>query len=134
MEPAAEPTFTRDVMVSPLTLGSDLAPRPGPGRAPPTVLWLRDQRGSDDLALTHEQIARRLGVSRRASVTEALRVLKANGLVTARRAGLHVVNAQALQGSGDRIAAYPLARGVARGEWGADIALPHSPRQPSLPA
>lgn len=62
------------------------------------LLWLRDQRGSDDLALTHEQIARLLGVSRRASVTEGLRVLKANGLVTARRAGLHVVNAPGLQG------------------------------------
>lgn len=62
------------------------------------LLWLRDQRGSDDLALTHEQVARLLGVSRRASVTEALRVLKAQGLVTARRAGLHVTDAPGLQG------------------------------------
>ncbi|HEY0995477.1 MAG TPA: Crp/Fnr family transcriptional regulator [Gemmatimonadaceae bacterium] len=61
------------------------------------LLWLRDQRGADDLALTHEQVARLLGVSRRASVTEGLRVLKANGLVGARRGGLHVADAVGLQ-------------------------------------
>lgn len=61
------------------------------------LLWLRDQRGSDDVALTHEQVARLLGVSRRASVTEALRVLKGQGLVHARRGGLHVADARGLQ-------------------------------------
>lgn len=61
------------------------------------LLWLCDQRGSDDIALTHEQVARLLGVSRRASVTEALRVLKGHGLVGARRGGLHVANPHRLE-------------------------------------
>lgn len=73
------------------------------------LLWLRDQRGSDHLALTHEQVARLLGVSRRASVTEALRALKADGLVSARRGGLHVANSHGLQARA--CACYHAARG-----------------------
>lgn len=60
------------------------------------LLWLRDQTGSTRLPLTHEQLAHLLGVSRRASVTDALLALRQPGGLEVRRGGVTLRDAEGL--------------------------------------
>ena len=63
------------------------------------LLWLRDQAGADRLPLTHEQLAHLLGVSRRASITDALLALRVSAAVVVRRGGITIADGDALLGA-----------------------------------
>jgi len=59
------------------------------------LLTTRDRLGSCELRITHEFLAQMLGV-RRASVTDVLRPLQTDGLITARRGQVTIVDAEGL--------------------------------------
>ena len=59
------------------------------------LLTTQDRLGSRELNITHEFLAQMLGV-RRASVTDVLRPLQADGLITARRGQVTILDAEGL--------------------------------------
>jgi len=62
------------------------------------LLTTQDRLGSRELNITHEFLAQMLGV-RRASVTDVLRPLQADGLITARRGQVTIVDPEGLAAS-----------------------------------
>lgn len=62
------------------------------------LLMAHDRVEGDNLALTHEFLARMLGV-RRPGVTVALKRLENSGLVSARRGGILIVDRTGLEAS-----------------------------------
>jgi CRP-like cAMP-binding protein len=59
------------------------------------LLTTQDRLGSRELNITHEFLAQMLGV-RRASVTDVLRPLQVEGLITARRGQVTILDAEGL--------------------------------------
>lgn len=72
------------------------AAHPVPERLARWLLQTCDRTGSTQIALTHEFLAEILGV-RRASVTTALRALRAEGAVTVGRGAVGIADRQALE-------------------------------------
>lgn len=62
------------------------------------LLTTQDRLGSPELRITHEFLAQMLGV-RRASVTDVLRPLQTEGLITARRGQVTIMDAEGLAAS-----------------------------------
>lgn len=74
------------------------------------LLLSLDRLPDDDLPMTHETIARMLGV-RRPGITEAARKLQQEGLIEYRRGNIHVVDRRALENRACE------CYGVIRGEY-----------------
>lgn len=69
------------------------------GRLAGLLVRLHRAAGEDRLPLTHEEFARLLGITRRATITEALRDLRENGLVALHRRGVTIVDVAGLSRS-----------------------------------
>jgi len=68
-------------------------------RAARWLLMSRDRAGSDTFSLTHEFLAKMLGV-RRASVSTIAEVFQSKDIIQYRRANVRIVNSEALEAEG----------------------------------
>lgn len=93
------------------------------------LCWLRDQTGSGELALTHAQLARMLGLRRRASVTEGLQQLWERQLVRVSRGRIAILDLDGLRDAACpcRRAAPAALASLSPGTRAAPVASPHAP-------